>query len=152
MVIFGVVMVDTKIISAFPGTGKSYFHQNTGLQTLDSDSSTYSWVSKGVRNPDFPNNYISHIRDNIGSADVILVSSHKEVRDALVNGDIHYTLAYPDRSLKDEYVERFRQRGSPDTFVELVSTNWDNWISELEAQKSCDHIRLSKGQYLSDVL
>ena len=67
-------MTMTKVISAFPGTGKSYFHQNSNLDILDSDSSKYSWISEGVRNPDFPDNYMAHIKGKIGSADIILVS------------------------------------------------------------------------------
>ena len=34
----------TKIISAFPGTGKSYYHKNHPETTLDSDSSFFSWM------------------------------------------------------------------------------------------------------------
>ena len=67
----------TRIISAFPGTGKSYFHNNSEYSTLDSDSSEFSWIINDdgdkVRNPNFPSNYISHIKDNIGKADFIFV-------------------------------------------------------------------------------
>jgi hypothetical protein len=35
------------------------------------------------RNPDFPNNYIKHIQDNIDKVDYIFVSSHEVVRKAL---------------------------------------------------------------------
>ena len=34
----------TKIISAFPGTGKSVYHQKHKETTLDSDSSNFSWI------------------------------------------------------------------------------------------------------------
>lgn len=30
--------------------------------------------------------------------------------------------------------------------------NWDSWISELESQDGCKHIRLKSGEYLSDVV
>lgn len=140
-----------KIISAFPGTGKSYFHQNTDLNVLDSDSSKYSWIKEEVRNPDFPNNYMAHIKENMGSVDMILVSSHAVVRDALVNEGLEYTLVFPERSLKSEYVERFKQRRSPEAFVDLLSKNWDAWISELEEQPGCTKVKLKQGQYLSDI-
>ena len=32
------------------------------------------------RNPEFPDNYIQPIKENIGKVDYIFVSSHKEVR------------------------------------------------------------------------
>ena len=34
------------------------------------------------RNPNFPNNYIEHIKENIGKVDYIFVSSHLVVRQA----------------------------------------------------------------------
>lgn len=142
----------TKIISAFPGTGKSYFHQHSSLNVLDSDSSKFSWIGEKVRNPDFPDNYMRHIKEAMGKADVILLSSHAVVRQALVNGGINYTLVFPERSLRDEYVERFRLRGSSEKFVDLVANNWDTWISELESQEGCTKVKLKQGQYLSDIL
>jgi len=47
-----------KVISAFPGTGKTYFHRNAELKVYDSDSSKYSWIKEGLKDPNFPNNYI----------------------------------------------------------------------------------------------
>ena len=34
----------TRIISAFPGTGKSFYHSYNKETTLDSDSSLFSWI------------------------------------------------------------------------------------------------------------
>ena len=142
----------TRIISAFPGTGKTYFHQNSDLKVLDSDSSKYHWIKKGGRNPDFPNNYIAYIKKNLGKVDFILVSSHALVRGALINEGIEYTLVFPERSQKNEYLERFKQRESSEVFVNLLFKNWDRWISELEGQLGCIKIKLKQGQYLSDIL
>jgi len=138
--------IDTMIISAFPGCGKShYFRNNKDKIVLDSDSSTFD-------KSDFPRNYIEHIKSNIGKTDTIMVSSHKEVRDALVENGIFFTLVYPEPSIREEYVQRYIDRGSPESFVKLLTTNWDSWISELEEQRGCDKIKLKKGQYLSDVI
>ena len=44
----------TKIIAAFPGTGKSFYHNNNKETSLDSDSSNFSWIyvnNQKVRNP-----------------------------------------------------------------------------------------------------
>jgi wyosine [tRNA(Phe)-imidazoG37] synthetase (radical SAM superfamily) len=112
---------------------------------LDSDSSKFD-------KSEFPQNYIKHIKDNLGKADVILVSSHKEVREALVDNQIQFTLVYPEVSNKDEYIQRYIDRGSPEAFVNLLTKNWDMWISELEDQNDCSKIKLQDGQYLSDVL
>jgi hypothetical protein len=136
----------TIVISAFPGCGKSHLFRNKGdKQILDSDSSKFD-KSK------FPQNYIDHIKSNIGTADMILVSSHKEVRDALVDNGIDFTLVYPNKDIKDEYIQRYIDRGNEDKFVELLKNNWNIWIPELEKQQGCKKIELNGGQYLSDVL
>ena len=81
-----------------------------------------------------------------------MVSSHKEVRDALVENGIEFTLVYPDKSIKDEYIQRYIDRGSPDSFINLLTKNWELWIDELDNQIGCDKIKLKEGEYLSDVL
>jgi len=146
-------MKKTIVISAFPGCGKShFFRENKDKIILDSDSSLFSWVEKGVRNPDFPNNYITHIKKNIGKADIILVSSHKVVRDALVENGIDFILVYPSRSIKNSYIQRYIDRGSDENFIKLLINKWDEFLDELENQKHCRKIELQKGQYLSDVI
>lgn len=158
-------------VSAFPGTGKSSIYGNApknGLYPLrkegnavfrmpmgklipvyDSDSSTFD-------KSEFPRNYIQHMKDiihrhcDIGF--VALVSSHKEVRLAMQAAGIPYTLVYPDRSLKDEYIARYKKRGSPDAFIELMENKWDDFIDSCESDGSIEKIILSEGQYLSDVL
>ncbi len=148
------------IVSAFPGTGKSHYfrkHEHTGL-VLDSDSSEFSWVEKDGkrdRNLYFPANYMSHIAKNatrLGAEGIILVSSHEEVRTALVDNGHDFTLVYPKRELIDEYVQRFRNRGNPEEFVKLIISKWDEWIDQLVAQEGATHIELETGQYISDVI
>jgi hypothetical protein len=137
---------ETLVISAFPGCGKShFFRENKDKIVLDSDSSKFD-------KSNFPNNYIEHIKNNIGKADIILVSSHKEVRDALIDNDIKFTLVYPDISIKDEYLQRYKDRNSPESFIKLLGDNWELWIDELNNQKGCKKIKLKKGEYLSDVI
>ena len=72
----------TVVVSAFPCCGKTYAFENyqNKYSMLDSDSSKFSWTYeaekdengnilrgiKRVRNPNFPKNYIEHIKENIG--------------------------------------------------------------------------------------
>lgn len=137
--------MQTILISAFPGTGKSFYFNNTDLKVLDSDSSKFD-------KKDFPNNYIEHIRENIGKVDVILISSHKEVREALVKNNFNFFLVYPNINLKDEYVKRYTKRESPTTFINFISNNWDNFLNELKAQKYCKHIVLQSDEYIRDIM
>ena len=100
----------------------------------------------------FPKNYIDHIKANLGKVDIILISSHEVVRDALVKEGLHFTLVYPNIDLKQEFIERYKQRGSNESFIKLVSDNWTEWIEQLQNQNGCKKIELSTGQYLKDVI
>lgn len=143
----------SRVISGFPGVGKTHFWRGcTHMIVQDSDSSEFSWIKLGERNPEFPDNYIKHIEGLLGEADVILVSSHKVVRDALVNAGISFVLVYPRRDAKEQYLERYRVRGNEEAFRVFLSSNWDAFIDEMEAQSHCSKMELLPGQYLSDVL
>lgn len=138
-------MKDTVVISAFPACGKTYAFNNVSKYSkynmLDSDSSNYSWIKDEAgnntteRNPDFPNNYIEHIKENIGKVDFIFVSSHKVVRDALRENDIKYVLIYPDVSLKKEWLDRMRFRGNDSSFIEMMDRNFEIFVKECEEEE-----------------
>ena len=150
-------MKKTKIISAFPACGKTYVFENFNDKViLDSDSSKFSWVmvaNQKVRNPDFPQNYIRYIKENIGKADYILVSTHENVRRALEEAGIDFYLIYPDRSLKEEWIGRCFLRGSGEKFCQLIADNWDNWIDGLEEDsKKHKFMKLLNNEYLSHVI
>lgn len=144
--------LDTKIIAGFPGVGKTVFSRKNHLFILDSDSSKFSWLSEGVRNPDFPNNYMQHIKENIGKAHYILVSSHDVVRKALEDNGIEYTLVYPSVELKEGYLQRYRKRGNDETFIKFIGNSWKNFISDIEQETFPKLVKLENGQFLSDVL
>lgn len=148
-------MKETIIISAFPAVGKSWlFNELTskGISVLDSDSSKFSWLSEGVRNPDFPKNYIEHISQSMGKFQYIFVSSHKEVRAELNNANIRYWLVYPHKSLIKEYIDRFTKRGNDEKFISFIANNWYSFIKDLSEEKCNQNIQLLQGQYLSDIM
>lgn len=144
------------VVSGFPGVGKSTFAQSDStLRVLDSDSSKFSWQDpvKKIRHPEWPSNYIRHIQENLhNGTDIILVSSHAEVRSALVKAEIPFVLVYPDEGMKDEYIQRYVSRGNDGPFVDLLRNNFKIWICELKLQTGCTHVPLRSGQYLTDVL
>lgn len=132
----------TFVISAFPACGKSYCFNNLNgkdLKILDSDSSNFSWIkdengnNTTERNPEFPSNYIKHIKENIGKVDIIFVSSHELVRNALLEDNIRTILVYPYKHCKDEWVERFKSRGNDEKFIKFISDNWDKFIEDMDA-------------------
>lgn len=163
-------MKNTKVIAAFPACGKTYYFENREENNivLDSDSSKFSWTYtnkdengneirgvRKIRNPDFPDNYIEHIKENMGKVDYIFVSTHDVVRKALNKAGIDFILVYPKQSLKEEWIGRCFLRGSGEFFCQLIADKWDDWISEMEREcvvNGHDSFRLRHGEYLSDAM
>ena len=135
---------NTKIVAGFPGVGKTFFAANSSLDVADSDNSLFS------KSEDFPENYIEHIKSLMGKKDVIMVSTHKEVRQALVDHGLPFILVYPTRDQKEAYLSRFRERGCSEQFIELLGNNFYRWTNELTWQRGCTHVLLQEGEYLSD--
>lgn len=157
------------VISAFPGCGKSTICKNaeqyglkhievlpdgvvdvpipgeTLVPVFDSDSSLFD-------KEHFPANYIEHIKEVLSNCPnvVIMVSSHDNVRKAMAEAGIPYTLVYPQRELKGDYLERYEGRGSPEAFVNMMDNKWNDFIDSAESDPSQDHIILSEGEYLVD--
>lgn len=133
----------TFVISGFPCVGKSHCakYKQDKYKILDSDSSNYSWIKDGngnntkERNPDFPNNYIDYIKSKIGEVDVILVSSHLEVRQALHNNKIKVVSVYPDRNMKRIWIKRLKKRNSPEGMINLISDNWFDMVDGMRLEE-----------------
>ena len=131
--------METMIISAFPGMGKSYAFGKYGEDICsDSDSSKFD-------KSDFPNNYITHIKSLIGKKKYIFVSSHKVVRDALKEENIPYTLVFPTVERKEEFLSNYKKRGNTESFIKLLEDNFEQWVIECENEEYPNKIQCDCG-------
>ena len=152
-----------KIISAFPGIGKTTLVQ-TNKNYVDLESSDYKWIDidktlsieerKGTAktiNPDFPANYIQKIIELTDMGFNVLISSHKEVREALQARGIKYTIVLPSLDMKEEMINRYINRGNQESFVNLLKTNYEKFVEDL-SMDSNEKVVLKSEQYLSDLV
>lgn len=150
--------IKATVICGFPGVGKSTYASNK-CNVDDAESSAFSHVfdpdhpETRERNSEFPQNYISHIRRMAGTHgyEYVLVSSHKEVRQALRSAGVPYIVVVPKMELKDEYLKRYIKRGSPQPFVDLLYSKWREFLAEIE-DEDAPIVHLDAGEYLADVL
>lgn len=135
------------IVCGFPGVGKSSLFKEYGEKDI-SDSDSSKFPKEG-----FPKNYIKHIEGLVGKKSAILVSTHKEVLDELEKLNLNYIIMYPERGLKEEYIQRYKDRGSPEGFIKTLSENWDMFHDDIETPRNnCWRIILKKGEFLSDYI
>lgn len=154
-------MKKTLVMSAFPASGKTFAYNKYKNSKIifDSDSSEFSWIKDEFgnntkeRNPDFPNNYIQHIKDNLGKADIIFISSHLNVRQAMKDNDIDYITIYPSKECRLEWVGRMHLRGNDDKFISFINDNWDNFMFDIKNEPHGTQLwTLEHNQYIENCL
>lgn len=139
----------TKIISGFPGVGKSHLGKrlDNEVKVLDLESSDFKGENRWE-------DYKNEIKNQVGKVDVLFVSSHTETRKILSELGLNFYLVYPDRSLKDEYLRRYRDRGSSESFIDTMDKNFDLFIDSIENEEvRCAKIKLTgENEYLDSFL
>lgn len=154
----GVNNMNAVVCSVFPCCGKTYLYQNQkryNLKVLDSDSSLFHWTDDEygvIVHPDWPNNYINYIKSNLDKYNIILVSTHKEIRKALTAAGIEFLTIYPEKRLKEEWVGRAYLREMASNGLSLACkaktmADWfDTWVDSCATEKniyemdSCEYI------------
>lgn len=144
------------IVSAFAASGKTWLAENSkglGYPLQDLDSSAYSKLpgETNARNPHFKEDYLAAISKFLHENTIVLISTHTDIRQGMVDLGWRYTLVYPEETLKDEWLDRLRARGSDD-LIPIIGGNWSAFVEGCRKQVGCEHVVLSKGQYVSDVV
>ena len=149
-------------IYAFSATGKSTVAKKYS-NVIDMESTKYKYEdcieddesaksTDRIFNKDWPDNYFKALDEVKSSYDYILISD-EICDDYLKVNNYEYWWVYPNRELKDEYMDRCRARGNNEEFIYWYSKLWDKWIDKCENDKNATkHIKLNKNEYLEDVL
>lgn len=156
------------IYSCFAGLGKTTLALNNS-DFIDLESSDYQWIypegitgnkekrkglSERTKNPCFPINYVDEMEKQISKGKKVLISSQPEVLAEITNRGLPFVTVTPDKTLKDEYLERFECRGNPEGFINLMSKNFENFTNDLgtNANAVANVIIRKEKTFLSDVL
>ena len=140
------------ILSGWPGIGKSHFKKNSKFVVHDSDSTQFSKLENGEPNPNFVDEYITHISKLAETEpdSIILVSTHQMVLEKLAQSGLMYYVIIPKPELKDEYIQRYIERGSPQPMIDLISNNWTPWLEHIKANHK--YFELESEEFLSDFI
>lgn len=156
-------------ICGFPGVGKSWAAETYGIgkyrrNVIDLDSSKFRWEKdengEGIPNLDWPENYVDEIERLLNEPkNIVLISTHPEVRDEMRRRGVPYVIVapktYDDKSDRDEYLRTFLRTGRPYEFIKKVGGNFYAYKVNLVRDMTDNHtplIWLEKDQTLSDVL
>jgi len=136
----------TKVISAFPATGKTTFAKEMteqGLKVVDLDSSLYK---------DF-DVYLEDIKKLTESHDFVLISTHEQIRERLRESEVKYAIVYPrnTRMNKEEYIKRITERDGNGKLAKIIEKNWEVFIDSLDRDFNAQNVYEIDDQYLSEL-
>ncbi|MEE1255992.1 MAG: hypothetical protein UHN47_05720 [Lachnospiraceae bacterium] len=168
--------MNTMIISAFAGCGKTYlFEKQCQLQFRDSNGyeKCYSFLdsdsSKFEKKENWVNMYIEHIKSKIGTVDFIFVANHDCVLQALKESGLPFVVVTPDNSpwlnnkerqlIKQQWFGRFVLRDNShisdfQVWLEHLKDRYDEKTSleHIAQYNPVAHFTLKENQYLSDII
>ena len=124
---------------------------NEGLAPVCNSGAEYSFVP----NPDYPQNYINDIVDNLGKYKFIFITLARELFAELDKLGIEYTILYPLPTRKQKILDDARKRGNNEHFVGIL----DKILSSNEEhdflKNNCNYkefIYLPDDEYVTDYI
>lgn len=156
------------IIAGYAGVGKTWFAKNT-TGAIEIPSMPYTWIlpkktdeaeselekEKGafyhLKNPMFPLNYVLEILKAESVHPYVIIPTVDSALEMLQEQyERECILVSPEENLKEEYTQRYRDRGNSESFMELFIGGWEARLKCIRANKGV-HIFLAAEEYLSDV-
>ena len=155
------------IIAAYAGCGKTTFANEVWNSTdmvivpykydvksepcstdMEKNKASYGYDM----NQNWPRNYISAVITAYHRYRYVLIPTSAPVLLELQRFRLPYILCYPDRALKEEYRQRYEDRGNSEEFMNTFIDGWDGFIDSFEADTYGNHIVLQSGEHLKDRL
>lgn len=126
--------INTLVVVTFPGVGARTFckmQEQSDCQVLHLTPAKYGKTE-----------CMNIIKENLGKADIIVLPSSSEVRQALHENDIEFIAICPDNTpqIKEAYLERYKEGDYSDGFANLMDEEWDDLLHEIHSEESDDHI------------
>lgn len=82
----------------------------------------------------------------------VMLSCHKPLRDILIEKDTDFYVFCPRLEDKDEYIERYVNRGNTQEFIDMFKENYDKFVSEIFEDKRLKVIAMDGDEFLSDCI
>ena len=147
------------IIAGFPGIGKTSLSGKYN-NIIDLDETRFVFLNLTEEDKkqgylrkydeDYPMNYYNIIMEMTRRYDAVLIGQSK-ILDVLNEKSIDYILVYPEEHLKQEYLDRYRQRGDSENYLSIMDANWNYYITELDKDRH-KKIVMTTGKYLIDYI
>lgn len=156
------------IIAAHAGTGKTRFantifdatdficmpykyYMPDGMFSLEESETMKADLGLNLRE-EWPENYVKAVINQYNENRYVIIPPVMSVLAALRKEEIPYILCYPERSAKNEYERRYKERGNTDSFLDIFIGHWDQFLDQMESDPGKHHIIMRSNEYLRDLL
>lgn len=155
--ILDVNIYDFKTIKRLPNEEeiekeRQWWESSPHLMSTETHLNHFKQQIISVDNPDFPNNFIQYIKENIGKVDVIFVDSDIRIRQWLDKAKIKFVTIYPWSSCLQEWIGRMYLCNYSDTIIRYRIDGWHNEVLKNKEPFGDYLIRLSHGKYIDEKL
>ena len=129
---------------------RKWWESSLHLMSTEAHLNQFKQQIISVDNPNFPNNFIQYIKENIGKVDVIFVDSNIRIRQWLNEAKIKFVTVYPWNSCLSEWVGRMYLQDYPDFIIRHKINGWHHEVYPVKEPYGDQLIRLSHGKYISE--
>ena len=136
-----------KIIAVFPCSGKTHYVLNNFHKESCIDHDFYDWMYRGNLGHSWLVKYIFRMKDLRKKFKFVYVNTLPTIINELPKDSI---VIYPNRSLKEEWIQRAIKRGGETAFPLTLGEKWDYWLDACNTWEGKKY-ELQSGQYLSDI-
>lgn len=129
------------VVAAFPGVREALEQcqwKDLSCKVVDLDSPQFKQTREGQMNPQFVEDYMVAIKSHLHSPCILLVSTHRELREALENEDIYFQVIGPalgtssddTAGIKRAWLAPLDEAGASHVAT-YVEEHWDQFVSAL---------------------
>ena len=158
------------IIAGFASVGKSTFCEKYKDKAVDFICMPYKYknfeeLAKNLQEGEsikahdnlelvlgWQNDYFEAIKEyeKKHSDTYIFIPTESIVLKWLYEEGIPYIMIYPEDDLREEYKNRYVNRGDSERFIEIFVDGWDSWMKLLRQCPGDNRIILKSGEFVAD--
>lgn len=131
---------------------RKWWESSSHLMSTESHLNKFKNELIRVDNPDFPNNFIKYIKENIGKIDVIFVDSDIRIRRLFNDAKINFVTVYPWSDCLQEWIGRMYLCNHSNYIIKNRINSWEHEVYPTKEPLGDKLIRLSHGKYISEKL
>ena len=118
---------------------------------VDLDKHRSELMEQGVQ--DYEDQSVVLMHKFLAEGKIILNASHRHFLKYLTDNNMPFVYMYPKKGLQEEYIERMRNRGSSEEFVQRFGIHMDeHYDHRHEDKRGTFKIELNSGEFVSDYL